>query len=94
MEIPKTLDPERNSQIIFDDFLANQTKLKGICDYFKGAAHHYNAAVIFITENMLTRDSYFKTIGLNSSALIIFCSVRIADQLKVLSGELFGGSTD
>ena len=90
-EIPQNLDPERNSLIIFDDFLANRSKLKDICEYFIGAAHHYNASVIFITQNMFIQDSYFRTISLNSSALLIFRSVRIADQLQVLSRQLFGG---
>ncbi|KAM7298947.1 hypothetical protein ISCGN_019514 [Ixodes scapularis] len=91
-EIPQNLDPERDSLIIFDDFLANRTKLKDICEYFIGAAHHYNASVIFITQNMFLQDAYFRTISLNSSALLIFRSVRIADQLQVLSRQLFGGS--
>lgn len=91
-EIPQDLDPERNSLIIFDDFLANRTKLKDFCEYFIGAAHHYYASVIFITQIMFLQDAYFRTISLNSSALIIFRSVRIADQLQVLSRQLFGGS--
>lgn len=90
-DIPQNLDPETNSLIIFDDFLSNRTKLKEICEYFIGAAHHYNASVIFITQNMFHQDSYFRTISLNSTALMIFRSVRIVDQLQVLSRQLFGG---
>ncbi|KAM7305650.1 hypothetical protein ISCGN_015547 [Ixodes scapularis] len=39
-DIPQNLDPETNSLIIFDDFFSNRTKLKEICEYFIGAAHH------------------------------------------------------
>lgn len=88
--IPENLDPEKNSLVIFDDFLANPSKLKEISAFFVGASHHWNSSVIFITQNLFLNDPVYRTISLNSTSLIIFRSVRIAEQLQILSRQLFG----
>lgn len=88
--IPGNLDPDRSSLVIFDDFLANPSKLKEISAFFVGASHHWNSSVIFITQNLFLNDPVYRTISLNSTSFIIFRSVRIADQLQILSRQLFG----
>lgn len=45
-EMPQTLDPERNSLIIFDDFLANGAKLKDMSGYFIIYAQYSNVSLI------------------------------------------------
>lgn len=49
-----------------------------------------NPSVIFITQNLFRNNSFYRNISQNATAIVIFRSPRIVDQLKILSRQIFG----
>lgn len=84
--------PRANSLIIVDDAMFSRDKLRETAELFIGGSHHNGTSVIFISQYAFIQDPAYRVISLNSTALILFRSPRISQQVQTLSRQIFGSS--
>ena len=64
------LNDEDNCTIVMDDMAMEATE--DTAKIFSVGAHHAKVNVIFICQNLFTRNKYFRDISLNSTYLVLF----------------------
>jgi len=70
-----------NTTIVIDDMAMDATE--DTANIFSVGSHHHNVNVIFICQNLFTRNRFFRDISLNSTYLVLFKNVR--DKLQITS---------
>lgn len=69
-----------NSTIIIDDMALEADE--DTAKLFTVGSHHYNVNVIFICQNLFTKNKAFRDISLNSTYLVLFKNVRDKQQIS------------
>lgn len=69
------------SIIVIDDFA--QELNKGVATIFSELVHHTNSVVILLTQNIFSKNIYFRDISLNSTYVILFKNPR--DSLQIVN---------
>lgn len=82
------LDPSYHNLIILDDLLGSAEDPR-VEQLFIRGAHHKNASVILITQNLFAQGKRYRTCALNSSYICVFKSPRSISQIKVLQSQIF-----
>ena len=59
--------------------------------FFTVKAHHLGASVLYISHNLYQQGKFSRAITLNASYIILFQNPRGADQIQVLSRQIFPG---
>lgn len=68
-----------NSTIVIDDMALEATE--DTAKLFSVGSHHYNINIIFLCQNLFTKNQYFRDISLNSTYVVLFKNVR--DKLQI-----------
>lgn len=87
---PTELQPNTSYLIIFDDLM--QENNQGITDFFIRGAHHQNASVIYIVQNMFHQGKGHRTTSLNCHYMFIFKNPRDKAQVATLGRQMFPGN--
>lgn len=56
---------------------------------FTRISHHRNVSVIFVTQNMFSKNKYARTVSLNSHYMILFKNPRDVSQFAVLAKQMY-----
>lgn len=73
--------------LVLDDL--QMGNLKDVCHLFCVGSHHRNITIVMMAQNLFFANPYFRTISLNSSAIVLFNSVRISAQIEHLARQIF-----
>ena len=81
----------KNSTVIIDDMAldANEDTAR----IFSVGSHHHFTNVIFICQNLFTRNQHFRDISLNSTYLVLFKNVRDKQQITNFAKQFAPGKT-
>ena len=82
-------DDQDNCTIVMDDMAMEATE--DTAKIFSVGAHHAKVNVIFICQNLFTRNKYFRDISLNSTYLVLFKNVRDKQQITSLAKQFAPG---
>ena len=80
MEWLQENQPPPNSIIIIDDMALDATA--DTAKLFSVGSHHYNVNIIFLCQNLFTKNQYFRDISLNSTYVTLFKNVRDKQQIS------------
>ena len=92
--IPKieTWDTKIRRLVILDD-LMHETDQR-ISKLFTKGSHHRNISVMFLVQNLFSKNKEQRTISLNSHYLLIFKNPRDASQISHLAKQIFPGKSN
>ncbi len=77
----------RRTLIIVDD-LMSETDAR-VTKFFTKGAHHNNASIVYITQNIFSRNKENRDISLNTQYLVLFKSPRDLSQVLCLGRQIF-----
>lgn len=77
--------------VIIDD-LMDETD-KRVTQLFTKGSHHLNISVMFIVQNLFSKNKEHRTISLNSHYLVLFRNVRDISQISSLAKQMYPGKT-
>jgi len=80
-----------NCTIVIDDMAGQATE--DTAAIFSVGAHHNDVNVIFICQNLFTRNRFFRDISLNSTYLVLFKNVRDKQQITSFARQFAPGKT-
>ena len=72
--------PPKNSIIVIDDMALEATA--DTAKLFSVGSHHYHINIIFLCQNLFTRNQFFRDISLNSTYVVLFKNVRDKQQVS------------
>jgi len=78
------------SVLIIDDFA--QELNKDIANIFSVLTHHTNSVVILLTQNIFSKNKFFRDVSLNATYLILFKNVRDASSIVHLAKQFSPGN--
>lgn len=79
--------------IVLDDLMEKLNKDDIIQSLFTKVSHHLNISVIFVTQNLFSRDKSMRTISLNSHYICVMKSVRLTQQISTLGSQIWPGKS-
>ena len=82
--------PERHSVVVFDDFQGEDCAIIG--QYFVRLSHHYEIITFYLIQNLFDKGKINRTVSLNSQYMVLFSNPRTAEQLSILSRQMYPGS--
>ena len=77
------------SIVIIDDFAQQLTK--DTIDIFSRLSHHTNSVVILLTQNIFSKNPFFRDISLNSTYIVLFKNPRDASQIATFAKQFAPG---
>lgn len=80
-----------NSTIVIDDMALEATE--DTAKLFSVGSHHYNVNIIFICQNLFTKNQYFREISLNSTYVVLFKNIRDKLQISNFAKQFAPGKT-
>ena len=75
--------------IILDDLMHECGKDQSVMNIFTVDSHHKNISVFFLTQNLLPREKFARTISLNCNNIIIMDNARDRSQINHLARQMF-----
>jgi len=72
--------------MILDDLITEINK-ETLNSFIRGS-HHSNYSVFIVSQNLFFADKFFRNISLNCHILIVFKSLRAADQINYLARQI------
>ncbi len=81
--------PPPNSTIVIDDMALEATE--DTAKLFSIGSHHYNVNIIFLCQNLFTKNQYFRDISLNSTYIVLFKNVRDKMQISNFAKQFAPG---
>ena len=86
------LDTRFPTLIIIDDLMKTATTDEGICDFFIEGAHHRNASVICLLQNLFYKAKGTRTMSLNCQYLVAFKNPRDIQQFSIIFRQMYGAN--
>ena len=80
-----------NSTIVIDDMALEATE--DTAKLFSVGSHHYNINIIFLCQNLFTKNQYFRDISLNSTYIVLFKNIRDKLQITNFAKQFAPGKT-
>ena len=90
-EITEPFVKKGGSIIIFDDFAEALTK--DVLDCFTILCNHTKSVVILMSQNLFSKNKYFRGISLNSTYIVLFKMVRDKSQIVNFAKQFAKGKT-
>lgn len=72
--------------VILDDLLSNVDS--NVVELFIRGAHHYNLSVLFVVQNLFSKNKGCREISLNSQVIVLFSNPRDKQQISVLARQI------
>ena len=82
---------ENNCTVVIDDMALEATD--DTARLFSVGSHHFKINIIFLCQNLFTRNKHFREISLNSTYLILFKNVRDKQQITNFARQFAPGKT-
>jgi len=89
--IKDNISKQENCTIVIDDMALEATQ--DTAQIFSVASHHFHLNVIFITQNIFTKNPFFREMSLNSTYLVLFKNVRDKQQITAFAKQFSPGKT-
>lgn len=86
--LPQDLETERNSLLIVDD-LQGKASASAINDWFTKKSHHCDTSVIYLVQNVFSKEPQHRTTSLNAHYILVFKNPRDASQVTHLAKQMF-----
>lgn len=83
--------PSLCNLVVIDDLLA-ETDAR-VTKLFTKGSHHKNTSVIYITQNIFSKNKENRTISLNAHYMVLFKSPRDVMQMEHLARQMYPGNT-
>ena len=87
--LPKSFDAGKRNVVVLDD-LMDETDGR-VTDLFTKKSHHSNTSVIYLVQNLFSRNKESRTISLNTQYLVVFKNPRDASQITNLAKQMYPG---
>lgn len=72
--------------VILDDLLSSVDS--NVVELFIRGSHHYNLSVIFVVQNLFSKNKGCREISLNSHVIVLFSNPRDKQQISVLARQI------
>jgi len=72
--------------VVFDDILTSLTK--DFEQIFCNLSHHEKASIIFLTQNLMYQNKFYRTMSLNSHYIVLMKNDRAIQQVSFLSKQI------
>ena len=82
-------DIPEGSTIIIDDMALEATE--DTAKLFSVGSHHFNVNIIFICQNLFSKNKYFRDISLNSTYVVLFKNIRDKQQISNFAKQFAPG---
>lgn len=82
-------DIPEGSTIVIDDMALEATD--DTAKLFSIGSHHYNVNIIFLCQNLFTKNKYFRDISLNSTYVVLFKNIRDKQQISNFAKQFAPG---
>lgn len=89
--ISENVDKDENCTIVIDDMALQATT--DTAQIFTVGSHHNRVNVIFICQNIFTKNDHFREMSLNATYLILFKNVRDKLQISTFAKQFLPGKT-
>ena len=86
----KSFDATRRTLLVIDDLMAETDDR--ISKLFTKVSHHHNVSVIYIIQNLFSKNKENRTISLNAQYMTVFKNPRDASQITLLAKQMYPGS--
>ena len=83
--------PEVRKLFILDD-LADETN-NTVSQMFTKKSHHWNASVVYVTQNLFSRNKHNRTISINAHYIVCFKNPRDNMSIQFLARQMFCGNS-
>lgn len=72
--------------VILDDLLSNVDS--NVVELFIRGSHHFNLSVIFVVQNLFSKNKGCREISLNSHVIVLFSNPRDKQQISILARQI------
>lgn len=72
--------------VILDDLLSNVDS--NVVELFIRGSHHYNLSVVFVVQNLFSKNKGCREISLNSHIIVLFSNPRDKQQISILARQI------
>jgi hypothetical protein len=80
-------DGSKHTLVVIDDLMHETSNV--VTKLFTRGSHHTETSVIFITQNMFSKEKETRTITLNAQYLVLFKNVRDKSQIAHLARQMY-----
>ena len=84
-------DGRKPSVLVIDDLVPEANQL--VANILTKISHHRNISVLYITQHVLDKNKYARTISLNAHHLVLYKSPRDASQFATLARQMYPNSS-
>ena len=87
--LPTFFDAGKRNVVVLDDLMAETDGR--VTDLFTKKSHHSNTSVIYLVQNLFSRNKESRTISLNTQYMVVFKNPRDASQITNLAKQMYPG---
>ena len=87
--LPTSFDAGKRNVVVLDDLMAETDGR--VTDLFTKKSHHSNTSVIYLVQNLSSRNKESRTISLNTQYMVVFKNPRDASQITNLAKQMYPG---
>ena len=89
--LPTSLDNDdgKRGLVVLDDLMAETDSR--VTNLFTKKSHHSNTSVIYLVQNLFSKNKESRTISLNSQYMIVFKNPRDVTQMTTLAKQMYPG---
>ena len=91
-ELYESFKPSEPNMLVLDDQMTESSNTGEIEKYFVQGAHHRNLTVVFIVQNLFSKNKALRTSSLNSNYFVIYKNPRDKQQMSILSRQMYPNS--
>ena len=85
--LPTYFDAGKRNVVVLDDLMAETDGR--VTDLFTKKSHHSNTSVIYLVQNLFSRNKESRTISLNTQYMVVFKNPRDASQITNLAKQMY-----
>ena len=87
--LPTSFGAGKCNVVVLDDLMAETDGR--VTDLFTKKSHHSNTSVIYLVQNLFSRNKESRTINLNTQYMVVFKNPRDASQIHNLAKQMYPG---
>ena len=85
-------DGKCRTLLVIDDLMAETNEV--VTKLFTKISHHKSVSVLYLTQNLFSKNKENRTITLNAHYMVLFKNTRDATQVSTLARQMFPGKSD
>ena len=83
----EAFDSREPTLMIVDDLMSETNQL--VADIFTKLSHHRNISILYLSQNVIDKNKYVRTITLNAHYLVFFKNPIDAGQFAILARQMY-----